>query len=195
MIGKAVYLAAESAVLFVILIFGGWALLSFSTELGPAAQLICAAYVVLCIPVAIIGATIGLAIFRRSNLSEIAVRGFYAPIRPIALVTPAVRAWQSQSASAVGFRQSIDLRYRDPQGRCPIDMIMALSAHLDAQGIAHSNVGGLTVREEGASWRLEPDLDEDRLHGWVESEDKRDRKQIIDGLRHFLQHDMRVVLA
>lgn len=194
MLRKAVYIAGEIAALYLIVaIFMCsfvWFLVGIDGLLG---QILFLLSLVAPLPFAIVGATIGLSGNR--GLSAVAF-GFYDPIRPIAAILPLIRMAQgNSSASGFGHRQELHFVWDNHGAPNAYDTIAELSSHLKQQGIAHSNLGGVIVRDNRTKWQLEPAAGENALSGWVESPFPEDREQVRDGIEDFLINGLRLRLA
>ena len=93
-----------------------------------------------------------------------------------------------------GLRKTFTFDFRAARSVSAYDVVDALSARLHSHGIRHSKAGGLLVEDNGTTWWLEPELGASRVTGWVESDDRQSREQIIDAIREFLVRDMRLQL-
>lgn len=119
--------------------------------------------------------------------------GFYRPVRILAMVLPGIAAFRRDSSlPGFGMRKTFAFDFRGRAGVTSYDVVDALSAKLSAVGIAHDKAGGLLVEDNGTTWWVEPEIGADRLTGWVESPDRANRTQIVDGIRDFLERDMRL---
>lgn len=191
---KIAYIAAEVVALYCVTVALMLGFLYFTTGFGLVGTCLTVLSMIAAIPFAIRGATIG---FRNEHSLGSAVGfGFYRPIRLIALVMPAVWAAQAESDNAVfGHRQKIHFQLGGGDSSRAYDAISALAAHLEEQGVPHTNVGGLTVRDNGVKWWLEPVTGENAVQGWVESPNVENRRQVIDGIADFLFGPDRSVAA
>lgn len=179
---RFLYILAEIFVLWLILVLMGLGLLWLRgfDEIG---QMIGLCFVVVALPVSIRLVTIG---DRRSIWT-----GFYRPIRPLALIIPAITAFRGGSTLPwYGTRRPFAF---DFDGRTTsYDVIDQLSASLNRSGIRHSKAGGILCDDNGTTWWVEPELGENRLTGWVESATSENRAQIINAIRAFLERELRL---
>lgn len=119
--------------------------------------------------------------------------GFYRPVRLLALLLPGVAALRRESTLPfVGQRQRFMFTFAGPESVTSYDVVDGLSRALSQQGISHTNAGGLRVEDGDTLWWLEPELGEPAVSGWVEAGNARHRQQIIDGVREFLEQNLRL---
>lgn len=183
---RLLYILAEIVVLWLILVFMGLGFIWLTRGFDEIGQMIGLFFVVAAIPSSIKLATIGK---KRSIWT-----GFYRPIRPLALIVPAIMAFRGESTLPwYGNRRTFAFDYEG--GATSYDVIDQLSASLDRGGISHSKAGGILCEDNGTTWWVEPELGESRLTGWVESTTSENRTQIIGAIRAFLERDLRLRVA
>lgn len=175
---RLVYMAAEWGVVYLFTLGIGIIFLYFSGIFDKGLALLPA---LLLIMWAIVSIPLSLRVVAFGPGRMSLAWGFYQPVRPIATAAQA-----GLFKREAGDRTSIRIDYRDPEGRDPFDIVRLLSAHLETQGIAHTNLGHISVTDGAARWRVEPGLDGNRIEAWVEANDPEDREQILAGLEAFL---------
>lgn len=94
-----------------------------------------------------------------------------------------------------GLRESFAFSWAAGQAPDAYDVVDALAAHLARHGIRHSKSGGILVRDDGATWWLEPELGERRVTGWVECGERGRKHEIVTAVRDFLERDMGLRVA
>jgi hypothetical protein len=109
--------------------------------------------------------------------------GYYRPIRLLAFFGPAFMQPE---------RDDFIFDYASDTDMRSYDIVEQLASRLTQQGIAHDYAGGVRVEDQGALWWVEPEFGMNRITGWVESEHGAHRRQIIEGLRAFLVHDLKL---
>lgn len=173
---RTLYMAAEWALVYAFTLGVGLVFLWFAGVFGNWLALpLVLLWAVTSIPVSLKLVTFGPG---RMSLAG----GFYDPVRPLAT---AGRAGLFGGAGAN--RTELHIPYVDRLGRDPFDVVRLLSAELEAQGIAHSYAGHISVTDGAARWRVQPSLDGDVIEGWVDADDPDDRRQIVEGLEDFLR--------
>ena len=186
---RFIYILAEIATLYSILLALGAGIIWGYDGFADVGSLIFIGYAIVTLPAAIRLVLIGP---KKSSLAS----GFYRPIRPLALVLPGVGALlRETSVPGFGKRHEFTFVYTTTSRLAAYDVVERLSAKLLASGIDHHNSGGLLVTDNAATWWIEPDFNAPRVTGWVEADKGADRRQIIQGIRDFLEHDLRLRVA
>lgn len=183
---RFLYILAEIVTLYAILLAFGAAIIWGYDGFADVGSLIFIGFAIVAFPAAIRAATIG---SKRFSLAT----GFYRPIRPLAMILPGICALLHETSIPVfGKRHDFAFEYTTTSRLPALDVVERLADKLRDAGIDHRNVGGLLVTDNTATWWIEADFDAPRLSGWVEAESGSDRRQIISGIRDFLERDLRL---
>ncbi len=184
---RFLYYVAEIVLTWLILTLLGGLMIWGWSGFDPLGQLFMIAYTVVAL-----GASIKLVLIgHRSNST-----GFYRPVRMLSLILPAIVAFRRESTlPGYGQRKSFAFNFRGSLDVSAYDVVDALSQTLHNRGIRHSNSGGLLVDDNGTTWWLEAELGVNRVVGWVVSDDRQCRDQIVVAIRDFLERDMRLQVA
>ncbi len=183
---RLLYILAEIVVLWLILAIMGLGIIWLTRGFDEIGQMIGLGGVVLALPASIKLVTIG---DKRSIWT-----GFYRPIRPLALIIPAIMAFRGGSTLPwYGNRSTFAFNFEGSS--TSYDVIDQLSASLERTGVKHAKPGGILCEDNGTTCWVEPEMGERRLTGWVESTTSENRTQIIDAIRAFLERDLRLTVS
>ncbi len=178
------YILAEIIVTWVVLTALGGLFIWGWSGFDSLGQLIMVGYTAIAL-----GASIKLVLIgdQRSLLT-----GRYRPVRILSTILTGIGAFRR---NGTGHRNSFVFDFRGSPSVSAYDVIDALSAMLRDRGIPHSKSAGVLVEDNGTTWWLEPELGANRVMGWVESENRQSRDQVVGGIREFLERDMRLQVA
>lgn len=122
--------------------------------------------------------------------------GWYRPVRLLSMIFTAAGSFRGESTlPGYGHRCTFAFDFTGPHAVSAYDVIDRLSDMLTRRGIPHRKAGGILVDDSGTTWWIEPELGQNRVNGWVESEDGRHREQILGAIRDFLVRDMGLQVA
>lgn len=184
-----IYLFAEFLFLYALLTGGVYVFFSLATGWNFTVGLLFALWAAVCIPFCLVGVTVGPQ-WLFGQRSELVMHGFYRPWRPLAMIGWSNAALGDGRRGAFGNRHEQEIWFESDDGVTAYDVVDRLSQHLDDQGLEHSKLGGLIVRDGGTRWGVDPDGELPLLTVWADTRQTRHHAQVVAGVEQFLCETM-----
>lgn len=183
-IRMGLYLLAEAATLYVLLVGAVFAFFWFGTSFSDTVQLIFLFFAVASVPFVLVAVTIG-PHWMNGRPYDQWIYGIYSPLRPLAFVFHA-KAMIGGKGENFGARETFAVDLPIEMGADARQILTALEAEMHRLRVTVEYDNSLRVVDGAAKWCLARGADDFTLEGWVETKDEAHRAQILAGIEEFI---------